>query len=186
MSVASATAVQYPAFVQVKRHAAAGGAAAAADYSRAQRCLHAFTNVVLSLASVGCFIIATGYGPVALAMPLQTGASLMLNMWVQTLLQMKRYTKEMTTGTLVLVCAVVILVDVGKREQNLAPMPLLQTTPALAWNAGCVAMCFIGAWGIKATQVGSMAQIGAYSLAISASTVIAASVGKICRKPLAA
>jgi hypothetical protein len=172
-SVAASTCVAYPAFVQAKR----GG-----QYSRRQRTLHAAGNIVLSLASVGCFVLATGYGPVALAMPLQTGASLLLNMWVQTLLRMKRYSKEMTSGTLVLVCAVVILVDVGPREQGSDPIPLLQTRPAIAWNCLTLVLCLLGARGIRTTQAGSMAQLGAYSLAISSTTVLGASIGKIMQE----
>ena len=172
-AVISSTAVAYPAFLTQKD---------GVRYSSTRRTLHAVANVIFSLLSIGCFIKATGYGPVALAMPLQTGLSLLLNMIVQTILRMKRYTKEMTAGTLVLVCAVVILVDVGPTEQQLDPMTLLLTPMAMGWNIVCVLLCVGGALGIRTTEPGSHNQLLSYSLAISSSTVVGASVGKLMQE----
>ena len=88
----------------------------------------------------------------------------------------------MTAGTLVLVCAVIILVDVGPRAQQLNPLDLLQTPPALIWNTICFGMCVVGGIAIKSTTPGSMSQLVAYSLGISSTTVLGASIGKIMQE----
>jgi multidrug transporter EmrE-like cation transporter len=173
-AVISSTSVAYPNFLEQKHKEL--------KYSKSRKTLHAVLNVVFSLISVGCFIKATGYGPVALAMPLQTGMSLLLNMVVQTALRMKRYTKEMTAGTLVLVCAVIILVDVGPSEQHVDPIPLLKTAPAVIWNSVCVAICIFGAVGIRKSGEGTNFQLMSYSVAISATTVLGASIGKLMQE----
>jgi len=170
-SVISSTSVAYPNFLEQKHKEI--------TYSKSRKAVHAVLNVVFSLLGVGCFIKATGYGPVALAMPLQNGMSLLLNMMVQTVLRMKRYTKEMTAGTLVLVCAVIILVDIGPSEQDLDPLPLLETVPAIIWNTTCIAICILGALGIRSSAEGTNIQLVSYSMAISATTVLAASIGKL-------
>ena len=173
-AVISSTCVAYPNFLEQKHKEL--------TYSKFRKTLHAVLNVSFSLLAVGCFIKATGYGPVALAMPLQTGMSLLFNMVVQTVLQMKRYTKEMTAGTLVLVCAVIILVDVGPSEQHVDPLPLLETLPAIVWNTVCVAICIVGALGIRSSSEGTNLQLMSYSLAISATTVLGASIGKLMQE----
>jgi hypothetical protein len=172
--VISSTCVAYPNFLEQKHEEI--------TYTKPRKTLHAIANIVFSLISVGCFIRATAYGPVALAMPLQTGISLLLNMIVQTVLRMKRYTKEMTAGTLVLVCAVIILVDVGPSEQHRDPIPLLLTMPAVLWNVACLGCCLVAALGIHRSRPGSDAQLLMYSVAISTTTVIGASVGKLMQE----
>ena len=176
-AVISSTCVAYPNFLEQKHKEL--------TYSKFRKTLHAVLNVSFSLLAVGCFIKATGYGPVALAMPLQTGMTLLLNMVVQTVLRMKRYTKEMTAGTLVLVCAVIILVDVGPSEQHDLledPLPLLETVPAIIWNLICVAICILGALGIRSSNEGTNLQLISYSMAISSTTVLAASIGKLMQE----
>lgn len=56
--------------------------------------------------------------PIAVAMPIQTGATLFINMVFQMALGIKAYSKMMRIGTLVLVVAVMALIDIGPAAQG--------------------------------------------------------------------
>ncbi|CAK9004911.1 Hypothetical protein SCF082_LOCUS8380 [Durusdinium trenchii] len=72
-------------------------------------------------------------------MPIQTGANLLGNMLWQTLLGMKYYTKSMRVGTIVLICAVMELSEIGPQEPSeWAPEEIqeLMTKPEPGLNTG--------------------------------------------------
>ena len=76
LGVASATVLAYPAHLAKRR-------GVASLYGRWGSAFFIILNVVFGLAAVGMFVLATGQGPVALAMPIQTGTMLLLNMVVR-------------------------------------------------------------------------------------------------------
>mmetsp|Transcript_59846 Transcript_59846/g.142568 ORF Transcript_59846/g.142568 Transcript_59846/m.142568 type:complete len:460 (+) Transcript_59846:122-1501(+) len=70
----------------------------------------------LVLSGVGICVLATYFGPVALTMPSNAAASLLVNMLVQGGLGIKRYTSPMKAGTFVLVAAAISLGEVGPTD----------------------------------------------------------------------
>eukprot|EP00913_Durusdinium_trenchii_P001846 g1712.t1 len=91
-------------------------------------------------AGIGMFLASTALGgAVATVMPIQTGANLLGNMLWQTLLGMKYYTKSMRVGTIVLICAVMELSEIGPQEPSeWAPEEIqeLMTKPEPGLNTG--------------------------------------------------
>ena len=92
LAVASATVLAYPAHLAKRR-------GVDSLYGRCGSVGLAILNVLFGLGAVGMFVLATGEGPVALAMPIQTGTMLLLNMVVQSTLRIKKFLKSMVVGT---------------------------------------------------------------------------------------
>ena len=97
LAVASATVLAYPAHLAKRR-------GVDSLYGRCGSVGLAILNVLFGLGAVGMFVLATGEGPVALAMPIQTGTMLLLNMVVQSTLRIKKFLKSMVVGTCQRVC----------------------------------------------------------------------------------
>mmetsp|Transcript_45161 Transcript_45161/g.125271 ORF Transcript_45161/g.125271 Transcript_45161/m.125271 type:complete len:457 (+) Transcript_45161:97-1467(+) len=153
-------------------------------------------NIVLMLVGIAFFVLASGNGPVSIAMPIQSASNLLSNMVLQTKLGMKVYSKSMMTGTLVLVGAIICLPDVGPSDvaSDADPFTLLSSPTAIVYVAVMFASMANGIVllgrneGIedatmtpKKTQAGEWDQVVTvftYAVVAGASTVLGASVGK--------
>jgi multidrug transporter EmrE-like cation transporter len=140
-------------------------------------------NVLFAFASVGMFVLATGAGPIALAMPLMTGSGLLLNMLVQSLLRIKQFTKPVRVGTLVLVGAVICLVDVGPSEQKGQDvLLLLSSIESIIWIVVCVAVLIFGCYKCRAladAPMDSLSKNLAFAAVAALAGVLGASIGKL-------
>lgn len=148
--------------------------------------INLFFNIAFGLAAVGFFILATGYGPVAVAMPLQVGFNLLTNMAILAFLRIKHYTKEMLVGTLVLVAAVASLVDIGPEFQEYDdPLALLTTPMAITWISICAVLALVMLVRVKFVKdlpIDSVTKLYTFSLVMASSNVLAASVGKLMQE----
>jgi len=142
--------------------------------------------LLLNLTGIGMFLASTILGgAVATVMPIQTGANLLGNMFWQTLLGMKYYTKNMRVGTIVLICAVMELSDIGSQEPKFTSEETkeLMTKPlAVIWTCIMLLCTVLSIYGVKRTMRYSMESALKLFLFVSLvtfSTVIGASMGKL-------
>merc|ERR1712014_566448 len=78
-------------------------------------------------------------------MPMVTGGSLLTNMFWQICLKIKHYDKSMRVGTIILVCAVSMLPQLGPQSPaELDVFELLSQRVAQAWVAALVIGSLIG------------------------------------------
>eukprot|EP00931_Biecheleriopsis_adriatica_P004230 TRINITY_DN105931_c0_g1_i1.p1 TRINITY_DN105931_c0_g1~~TRINITY_DN105931_c0_g1_i1.p1 ORF type:complete len:411 (-),score=67.54 TRINITY_DN105931_c0_g1_i1:37-1248(-) len=145
-------------------------------------------NITFSLASIVFFVLATGFGPVSIAMPVLSASCLLGNMAVQVSMGMQHFTKSMTVGTWVLVFAVLCLIDVGPKGQNFDdPLSLLMTPLGAASVLVQLALIVLGSIGVasmKSAPQSSMPKILSFALLVAASTSLGASIGKLMQMHL--
>lgn len=154
-------------------------------------CQHMFlykVNILLNLAGIVLYVVATGYGPVALATPMNSGTTLISNMAMQIILGISQYTKPMRVGTIVLVVASVALIDLGPTEQpNQDPLELLQAPVGLACMTSVLINVIIGLMLVRSFDhkpMTSMMKILGYGFLGSASTALGQSLGKLAQMNL--
>jgi hypothetical protein len=145
--------------------------------------LAAVLNILLGFAGVGFFVLATGFGPVALAMPIQAGSTLLCNMLVQSALRISHYSKDKIVGTLVLVLAVVCLLNVGPTAQpQLDPLKLILKPPAVSW-LGILSVLMVAVIGLLPFVVksppDSFGKICTFAVLAASSNVLGSSLGKL-------
>lgn len=157
------------------------------EWTRCQSMGFVFACFILNITGIGMFLASTALGgAVATVMPIQTGANLLGNMLWQTLLGMKYYTKSMRVGTIVLICAVMELSEIGPQEPSeWAPEEIqeLMTKPvAIAWNCVMVLCTLISLYGVYRTlhlPMESSLKLFLFVSLVTFSTVIGASIGKL-------
>lgn len=137
-------------------------------------------SILFSLGSVGIFVLATGFGPVSIAMPIMNGTTLFTNMLFQNVVGMKIYTKPMMMGTLVLVCAISCLIDVGPTVQKYENViALVSTVQSIVYISLLVLLMIGSVLVLYAKETSSGMRVFLYALVVSSSNVIDASVGKL-------
>lgn len=138
-------------------------------------------NLVLSLTGIGIFVISSKFGPVSVAMPVQTASNLLLNMIIQSSAGMKEYTKSMRIGTLVLTAASVCLMNVGPTdpEGGVDVLALVGEAVARVWLILMVALLLASVFCLK--QVGGEGTRGmlGYAFLVADSTALGATAGKM-------
>lgn len=99
--------------------------------------------IILALAAVAS-IVGTFFGPVSIAVPVQTGAQLLFNVIAMGLiLQMRIFNKAQRTGTYVVFFSVLSLIDVGPDIQNNQDIIALLSQPtAWVWSL-CITFAMI-------------------------------------------
>lgn len=146
-------------------------------------------NIVIGLSGTGLFVVATGAGPVSVAMPITTGMGVFLNMIMQIALGIECYTKSMRVGTWILFAAVMALIDLGPKEQEYEdPFALLLTTAGIVASAlqlGLLITGFVMIAVFKNADNGSLSKNLGYAVVVALSTSIGASVGKVMQMPMA-
>jgi len=136
-------------------------------------------NVLLNIANVLCFLAASKYGPVALAMPILTAANLLSNMIFQFSMEIAEYDKAKRLGTWILVLAVVCLISAGPTNPNgpIDVIELLSTKLAKIWLE-CLVLTLVAAM-VALNFVGQeLWQMFLLSVIVAVSTALAASIGK--------
>jgi len=137
--------------------------------------------IVLSLGGIFFFVISTKYGPVALAMPVQTASTLFATMIFQSAAGIKPYTKAMRVGTVVLVAASSCLVAVGptvpKEEQDVAA--LVENMSSVVWILLLISTLIFGVTYLRKTGLSDSQRLIAYAYVVADSTALGASVGKM-------
>lgn len=157
------------------------------EWSKCQGLGFSMACLLLNLTGIGMFLASTALGgAVATVMPIQTGANLLGNMFWQTLLGMKYYTKSMRVGTIVLICAVMELSDIGPQEPakfTQEEIRDLMTHPvAIAWNTImllCVVLTMVGVKRTLHRAMESSLKLFLFVALVTFSTVIGASIGKL-------
>ncbi|CAE7262157.1 unnamed protein product, partial [Symbiodinium pilosum] len=104
------------------------------------------------------------------------------NMFWQITLGMKYYNKSMRVGTIVLICAVGELSEIGPNEPSDLPVVELLSEPvAIAWTALLVLGTIVAMYGIYKTNnqpINSPTKLFCFVAVVSFTTVIGASIGK--------
>lgn len=139
-------------------------------------------NIIISLCGVFCFIAASGYGPVALAMPILTASKLLHSMSFQIHYKLAQYTKPMKGGTLVLAAAAFCLMGVGPTEPT-QPIDAIRNISMPIGRTWLIAMVVILLGAIvelirQREPRGEVLMI-LYSVVVAISTAVAATVGKM-------
>jgi len=145
-------------------------------------------NIVMSLSSIALYVMATGYGPVAVATPLNAGASLVSNMVLQIALGISEYSKSMRVGTIVLVVAIAALVDLGPTEQHgQDALELLQALPCIACLIVMSIFLLVGAISVRVYDKepqSSMVKALSYSTLVASVASLCQSCGKLAQMEL--
>lgn len=139
--------------------------------------------LALNILGIGMFAISTILGgAVATVMPVQTGANLLTNMILQVSLKIKTFNKSMRTGTLLLVCAVAQLSQIGPEEPESPDVGRLLDQPvAIIW---ILTMVTGALGGIAASRTfkdlpsDSTLKLLSLTSVVTFTTVLGASVGK--------
>lgn len=92
-------------------------------------------HVGLLTVAAGLGILGTIYGPVAIAIPVQTSSQLILNILAMGIvLEMRAFNKMQHTGTYIISLSVLSLIDVGPSTQDGQNVPELLSSPlAILW-----------------------------------------------------
>jgi hypothetical protein len=137
--------------------------------------------IVLSLGGVLFFMISTKYGPVALAMPVQTATTLFATMIFQSTGGIKPYTKAMRVGTVVLVAASSCLVAVGptvpQEEQNV--IALVENVSSILWILLMTVTLLLAVSTLRKSGLSDSQRLVLYAYVVADSTALGASVGKM-------
>jgi hypothetical protein len=145
LRVVATMVLAYPDFLQKKRGTSAGaGATSKLLYLAA----HLF---ILAIAAV-LSIIGTIFGPVSIAVPVQTGACLLFNVFAMGIvLKMRTFDKSQRTGTYVVFFSILSLIDVGPGVQdNQDALQLLSTPTAIGWCIFITSLMLVSAVGTLA------------------------------------
>jgi len=156
---------------------------AGADWARRYDTCFYIACFVLNLLGIFIFAYACASGgAVATVMPIQTGANLVTNMILQIGLGLKPYNKNMRLGTLILMCAVAMLAEIGPKEPEYIDVIALIGNPiAAAWIAFlviCTALSLVAAYATANHPRRSYSKLISLTAVISLTTVIGSSVSK--------
>lgn len=140
-------------------------------------------NIVLNLASIACFLLAAGEGPVAVVMPILTGSKLLSSMLFQLSQGMGEWTKSVRVGTLVVVCVAVLLVSDGPPEggpSGSAVFEMLQPIQARMWMglAFAVMLSCMVTYHVKGNASANIT-LCTLAVVVAVSTALGASAGKL-------
>ena len=139
LNTLSVNAVAYPTHLE---------AANGQRFSERQKKGFVALNVFFSLSGAACFFLALKWAPVSMVMPVSNASTLLSNMLLQMGLGIKLYSKSMRVGTLVLVCAVCVLIDVGPRDRNDLSPELLLTPSGAACSGVLLAILAVRRTGL--------------------------------------
>eukprot|EP00928_Gymnodinium_smaydae_P045532 TRINITY_DN30349_c0_g1_i1.p1 TRINITY_DN30349_c0_g1~~TRINITY_DN30349_c0_g1_i1.p1 ORF type:complete len:373 (-),score=79.65 TRINITY_DN30349_c0_g1_i1:88-1206(-) len=153
------------------------------DLSALQQKFSITACAVLNLFGIFAFALScTLGGAVAVVMPMQVTSNLLTNMYWQTALGIKRYDQIMVLSTLLLVCAIAQLIDLGPQEPvDLDVASLLQAPAARAWCAVLLmsATLALGALAsLRHEPPGSLKTLLSATSAVTLTTVIGSSLSK--------
>lgn len=92
-------------------------------------------HILLLTGAAGLGILGTIYGPVAIAVPVQTGSQLILNILaMESVLEMRSFNKIQRTGTYIVTLSILLLMDVGPGPQDAQNITRLLSSPtAVVW-----------------------------------------------------
>lgn len=153
------------------------------DWSRAQSFFFYVACFMLNLTGIGLFALSCNMGgAVATVMPMQTGMNLMANMFWQMTLGLKHFDKSMRIGTLILVCAVSELAQLGPKEpDDMDVFELLKKPEASLWCAFMIIVSILGMIASYLTisqPLESLPKLCSLTSVVSFTTVIGSSVSK--------
>ena len=125
LRVCATMVLAYPDFLEKKRGSATGS-------KILYIAIHLFIMAIAAVLS----IIGTIYGPVSIAVPVQTGACLLFNVAAMGIvLNMRAFDKAQRTGTYVVFFSILSLIDVGPGVQDgQEALQLLSTPFAVGWS----------------------------------------------------
>lgn len=137
---------------------------------------------VMNLTGIGLFALSTTMGSsVAVIMPMQTGANLLSNMFWQALLGMKFYTKNMRVGTIVLVCAVAELGELGPSPPSDDVLKYIRTPTAISWVSFlglAIVASTLAWWRNRGAPRNSMPKLLSIVSIVSLTTVLGGNISK--------
>ncbi|CAJ1406720.1 unnamed protein product [Effrenium voratum] len=153
-------------------------------WTRVQSAGFVVACTLLNVSGIAMFAASTALGgAVATVMPVQTGANLLGNMFWQSMLGLKFYDKSMRVGTIVLICAVAELSEIGPQEPPDLPVEELLTHPvAITWAMVMVILAFVSLYGMFKTmhlEMDSPVKLTLYASMVTFTTVVGASIGKL-------
>ena len=96
-------------------------------------------------------LVASWYGPVAIALPVYQATMLMWNMIVMTMLDMQSFTKSEMIGTLVLMVSSFMLLEAGPRAsaaRDAESYDKVGTLGPLLWILFLAGLWSVSAWGM--------------------------------------
>lgn len=133
LRVIATMVLAFPDFLAKNRGSPLGGTA------KQQKCygvLFVCLHVLILTIAAGMSIVGSFYGPVSIAVPVQTGSQLLFNVAAMGIvLNMRAFDKAQRTGTYVVFFSVLSLMDVGPGLQDGQDvMVLLSETNALVWS----------------------------------------------------
>lgn len=145
LRVIATMVLAYPDFLQKKQ-------GTSAQVGTTCKCLYLAAHLfILAIAAV-LSIIGTIFGPVSIAVPVQTGACLLFNVIAMGIvLKMRAFDKSQRTGTYVVLFSVLSLIDVGPGVQdNQDALQLLSTPNAIGWCIFIMSLMLVSAIGTLA------------------------------------
>jgi len=158
-------------------------------FTDVQRFAFAFVSLLLAVVQLGTFLVALDNGPMSLTIWVSCAVGLMTNMLLQMSLQIKRYTKSMRTGILVLSCAVTVLVETGPvRRDGQKLSDCFFTVEAFVCSLlQFLCIGFGMAWlsRSRAAPATCLRKTGSYALVSASATVLAVSSAKAALESLA-
>eukprot|EP00928_Gymnodinium_smaydae_P098906 TRINITY_DN9308_c1_g5_i1.p1 TRINITY_DN9308_c1_g5~~TRINITY_DN9308_c1_g5_i1.p1 ORF type:complete len:566 (+),score=99.72 TRINITY_DN9308_c1_g5_i1:159-1700(+) len=153
------------------------------EWTGFQSALFVLLCLALNLGGIGAFASSCALGgAVATVMPIQVGANLLANMFWQTILGLKYFDKVMQLSTLILVCAVAQLVDLGPQAPiDIDVAKLLAAPLARLWCA-LLAVALLGSlaalFAVLRDPPGSMRLLASVTSVVTLTTVIGSSLSK--------
>lgn len=144
-------------------------------------------NIVCSLAGVAAYVMASGYGSVSVAMPVETAALLLSNLAAPTLLGFGHWNKMRLVGTLVVCFAATCLGETGPKEAGVTVDHLWDNSFTMPLLLGVFSIAAISLFPIflstQRKDSGWMSHrtsvmIG-YAVFVAVATALGSTVGKI-------
>jgi hypothetical protein len=174
----SALSITYPA---------ACAARSVRDQGAAEKICALIFNLVFQGLGAGLGILATGFGPVAIVFPVGTGTTLLSNMFLQAVLQVgARPNKKTASGTLVLACAVLLLVNIGPSDRppdtKVDAIQLLSTLPAKIYIC-CSLFAIVCGLCLLRWATNNMSLLFTFATLGGACAVLNVSISKISQLP---
>jgi len=150
-------------------------------------CCVLLLNIFFNLAGIAAFVAASGYGPVAIAMPVETAALLLSNLFIMKFFDIGAFDGTCLVGTLVLVSAATCLGDCGPADSTAGSNGVARLhRSAVLWiifmMAALLGSLSLVCWRSRQPKAKDKSSIGllvSYAVLAAVTTSMGASVGKI-------
>mmetsp|Transcript_37993 Transcript_37993/g.88770 ORF Transcript_37993/g.88770 Transcript_37993/m.88770 type:complete len:397 (-) Transcript_37993:251-1441(-) len=154
-----------------------GGGALSGRFS----CILYIAYVILNMAGILCAVIASKFGPVAVAMPCVSAAGLFSNMFIQSTNGLAHYNKAMRVGTIALVAAAACLGEVGPTDpaKPVLPSEVLRSRSAITWGAVMFTSLAYGTIAAQCRALPRAQAMGVLAYVVACSTAVGTSIGKL-------